>query len=63
MVAFLSSIFYQQLYNLCILNFYFETKVQQANIKAQEVINHLASFQLGKEEISHTGIELPTSSL
>ena len=34
-----------------------------ASAKAQEVVDHLASFPSSREEISQPGIELPTSSL
>jgi hypothetical protein len=43
--------------------FFFETEGRQASAKAHEVIDHLASFLSGREEISQPGIELPTSSL
>jgi hypothetical protein len=43
--------------------FVFETKGQQANAKAQEVVDHLASFMSCREEISQPGFEPPTSSL
>ena len=36
---------------------------QHANVKAQEADDHVASFSLGREEISQSRIELPTSSL
>ena len=42
---------------------YFEIECRQANAKAQEAVDHLASFPSGREKISLPGIELPTSSL
>ena len=43
--------------------FFLATEGRHANAKAQEAINHLASFLPSREEISRPGIELPTSSL
>ena len=49
--------------NIIATNFFLETNVQQANAKAQVVVNHLASFLSSREEISQPGIGPSTSSL
>jgi hypothetical protein len=43
--------------------FKFKTEGQHAIAKAQEALDHLASFPSGREEISQPGFEPPTSSL
>jgi hypothetical protein len=43
--------------------YYFGTEGCEANAKAQDADDHLASFSSGREEISLLGIDLPTSSL
>ena len=47
----------------CFFFSFFETQGQQANAKAHEAVDHLASFLSlsSREEISHLGIEPPTS--
>jgi hypothetical protein len=42
--------------------FLFEAEGRQASAKAQEEVDHLASFPLSREEISLSRIKLPTSS-
>ena len=46
-----------------VLFFSFEIEGRQANVKAQEAVDHLAGFLLSIEEISQSGIEPATSSL
>jgi hypothetical protein len=43
--------------------YYFETEGRHANAKAEDAIDHLASFPSGRDEISKPGFEPPTSSL
>jgi uncharacterized membrane protein YcaP (DUF421 family) len=40
---------------------FFELKGRHANVKAQEAVDHLVSFMLGREEISQLGFEPPIS--
>ena len=44
------------------LHCFFETKGRHANAKAQEAIDHLASFLSSREEISQPWLEPPSSS-
>jgi hypothetical protein len=40
--------------------FYLETEGRHTNAKAHEVVDHLTSFMLGREEVSKSGLEPPT---
>jgi hypothetical protein len=47
----------------CNSSIFLETKGRHANAKAQEAVDHLASFSSSREEISQPGVEPPTSCL
>ena len=50
----------------CLIMFSFlfvEIEGRHANAKAQETVDHLASFMSSREEVSQLGIKPPTSSL
>ena len=53
----------QGFYFYLFLLFFFETESRQASARADEAVDHLASFLSSREEISHPGIKPPTSSL